>query len=274
METLLSHCSASFAPHQNLLAGMFLAGLVGGFTHCMGMCGPFVLAQAMQPVPRGYGQALTLRRLSGWALLPYHLGRATTYATLGGAAALVSRQIIGTPWQQGMMAALLATAGVVFLMNTLGHKSLPLLAGGGWRGEPSTYAGASHSPTRFYQGSPTPALPRKQGREFSSLLARFAKPFFAAPDGWRGYVLGVMLGFLPCGLVYAALMMAATSGSPLAGAAGMALFALGTVPALVIAAAGGRALHRWKPQLIQPLGRGLMALSGLMLIILAGQSFT
>ena len=252
METLLSHCNSLLVPHQNLLAGMFLAGLAGGFTHCMGMCGPFVLAQAMQPVGRGYGQALSLRRVSGWALLPYHLGRATTYAMLGGTAALLSRQVMGTPWQQGIMAALLAMAGVVFLMQIL-KPVIPAKAG----------------------------IQRKvrldsslRWNDISTKFARLAKPFFAAPDGWRGYALGIMLGFLPCGLVYAALMMAATSGTPLAGAAGMALFALGTVPALVTAAAGGRALQRWKPTLIQPLGRSLMALSGLMLIILAGQSLT
>ncbi|MFH1568589.1 MAG: sulfite exporter TauE/SafE family protein, partial [Gemmatimonadota bacterium] len=45
--------------------------------------------------------------------------------------------------------------------------------------------------------------------------------------------MGLLLGLLPCGLVYAALIAAAALGSPLRGGAGLALFGLGTVPALL-----------------------------------------
>ena len=44
------HSAFAFLPYGDagglaLLAAMLLAGLVGGGTHCIGMCGPFVLAQ-------------------------------------------------------------------------------------------------------------------------------------------------------------------------------------------------------------------------------------
>jgi sulfite exporter TauE/SafE len=63
----------------------------------------------------------------------------------------------------------------------------------------------------------------------------------------RGFPLGVALGFLPCGFLYAALLTAAASGDPWTAAAGMAAFGAGTVPALVaIGIAGHAAGRRWR----------------------------
>jgi hypothetical protein len=45
--------------------------------------------------------------------------------------------------------------------------------------------------------------------------------------------LGMLNGFLPCGLVYAAGIAAAASGSPLSGALSMGVFGLGTLPLLL-----------------------------------------
>jgi sulfite exporter TauE/SafE len=59
-----------------------------------------------------------------------------------------------------------------------------------------------------------------------------------------GLALGLLLGFLPCGLLYTALVAAAASGGPLAGGAAMLAFGLGTVPALVATGLAGHALRR------------------------------
>jgi sulfite exporter TauE/SafE len=62
-----------------------------------------------------------------------------------------------------------------------------------------------------------------------------------------GYLLGVALGFLPCGFLYAALAAAAASADPLHGAVAMLAFGLGTVPALIaVGVAGQAAAHRWQ----------------------------
>lgn len=52
-------------------------------------------------------------------------------------------------------------------------------------------------------------------------------------------LLGALSGLLPCCLVYAALLAACTTAGPLSGAAGMALFGAGTLPALLLAGLGG-----------------------------------
>jgi hypothetical protein len=47
------------------------------------------------------------------------------------------------------------------------------------------------------------------------------------------FLAGVATGFLPCGLVYSLLALAAASGSPADGALRMALFGCGTAPAMI-----------------------------------------
>jgi sulfite exporter TauE/SafE len=58
----------------------------------------------------------------------------------------------------------------------------------------------------------------------------------------RVLVLGALNGLLPCGLVYSTLLVAASTGGPLTGAAAMAVFGLGTLPALVAVGVGAGAL--------------------------------
>jgi sulfite exporter TauE/SafE len=54
-----------------------------------------------------------------------------------------------------------------------------------------------------------------------------AKAFGAGANG-APVLLGMLWAFLPCGLLYSALLVAAMAGGPWDGAAVMALFALGT----------------------------------------------
>src|SRR3990170_584399 len=99
-----------------LLGALFAAGLVGGIGHCAGMCGPFVLAQAearLAAVPAA--RLGELHRVAGAALLPYHLGRLTTYAGLGGAAALLAGQATELTGPRWLSAALLLAAALFFL---------------------------------------------------------------------------------------------------------------------------------------------------------------
>ena len=69
----------------------------------------------------------------------------------------------------------------------------------------------------------------------------------AARTGDNGYLLGLALGFLPCGFLYAALATSAASGSPLWGALAMLAFGAGTAPALVaLGVVGQVAGRRWQ----------------------------
>jgi hypothetical protein len=224
LEGGLAHCRAVVAGDGDLLASLFLAGLIGSLAHCAGMCGPFVLAQTvarLDAIPAA--EMREFHRLSGGALVPYHLGRATTYAGLGAAGAAFAGGLISATGLSWLSAALLAAAAVLFAGYGLQRLGL--------------------------------RLPWPDARTESTAaqwLGRLAKPLFARPVGWRGYLLGVVLGFLPCGLLYGAVAAAAASGSALTGALAMVAFVLGTVPALVAIGIAGQAVGRqWRSTVVR-----------------------
>ncbi len=78
--------------------------------------------------------------------------------------------------------------------------------------------------------------PRVRGRGLVQLADRARRA-----DGLGGtWLFGVANGFIPCGLVWAALALPLASGSALTGAMTMAAFGLGTVPVLAAVTAGAR----------------------------------
>ena len=216
-----SRCLGVLEGDGGPIAALFVAGLVGGVSHCAGMCGPFVLSQTaarLAAAPAG-GHA-ALYRLGGVALLPYHAGRLATYSALGAAAAGLGDRLTTVSGLSWLPAVFLVFAGISFL-------------------------GAAFSPIRQ-------VLPLPGGHVLSRIVAPLARPLLAQPFGLRGVLLGIALGFLPCGLLYGALALAATTGDPILGAAGMALFGIGTAPSLVAVALGGYALgHRYRSSLVR-----------------------
>jgi len=242
LEFLVNHCSASFTQYNNLLITLFLAGLVGGFTHCAGMCGPFVSSQVVNKFDSlPIEDANILQRLKGSALIPYHLGRMTTYVILGVIAAILSRQIIGSPIERWVAVVLLTIAGGVFIASAMPY-----------------FKGA----LKIFRGNIIIKLAEKIGR--------IAKPLMSNPTGLKGYGLGVMLGFIPCGLIFAALMVVATTSDPISAAMGMILFTIGTIPSLLLVGFGSQfAFRRW-PQTIRKFASIVMLFNGFSLFYMAG----
>jgi hypothetical protein len=185
--------------------GFFLFGLLTGFGHCIGMCCPFVLWIAQ-------GQRDADRR--GWRrLLPhlaYNLGRTITYALLGTAAGL-----LGSAVQLGG--------------SLLGLQRLTAIVVGGLL---ILYAG-------FALVGMLP-LARIESLRF---IERWVSRQLARPPR-RPLVIGLVLGLLPCGPLYGALIAAAGLKSAAAGAGAMALFGLGTIPAMLGLGLAGELLLR------------------------------
>ncbi len=224
-----------------LLVSMFLAGLTGSALHCGPMCGPFVLGQVGENLARIPAARLCgLTRLRGALLAPYHAGRLLTYAGLGASAASFGGFASPT---KSWPAMLLATAG-----------GLCALA----------------AAQRIW-----PRLARRPAPQALPGLSRIIVRLGQAIDRTRlsgGFLLGLLLGFLPCGLLYAALVVAAASPSALLGASAMAAFGLGTVPALIGIGLAGHAAGRGRFRLTGRAGGAILLFNAGLLWALAGQA--
>lgn len=235
----VAHCKAVAIDHGPLLLSMLLAGLIGSASHCAPMCGPFVLAQTGEATARAQAGSGELRRLAGAALLPYHTGRAVTYVLLAVLLSLPLQRMSQLPQLSFIPAIALLLGALLFLV----------LAVRGLRG--SLESGLF-------------------GAGIGTKLGRIAKPLFAKPWGWRGVGLGMVLGFLPCGLLYAAIGAAAATSNPLAAAMSMAAFTLGTFPVLwLVGYLGGWAQRTWH-KLMRPV---LPAIALLNAVVLGGMAW-
>ena len=218
---------------------LFVAGLAGGFTHCAGMCGPFVLAQVAGRLSRveiaSFGP---IARLGAAALVPYHLGRLTTYTLLGFVAGGFADSASLLTEHAWIPAIFLLLSALLFFAQAIGR---PL--GLAWLDrELSNGAGA---------------------------MMRLLHPLLQGASVPGGYLLGVALGFLPCGMLYGALAASVGCGTAAVGAAGMAAFALGTFPALFAVGFGGVVLGERRRAQIRKLVRPAMALNAVLLASLA-----
>src|SRR5438270_12802087 len=127
MAFTLDHLAALCGPGASqggLLAGLFVAGLAGSLLHCAPMCGGFVLGQVADRMARLPACGMCeRRRLSAAALLPYHLGRLTTYGLLGTLAAGSAGALARAPWLRQLSTVLLALAALAFLAQALSQTA-------------------------------------------------------------------------------------------------------------------------------------------------------
>jgi hypothetical protein len=207
-----------------ILVAAFTASLLGSF-HCIGMCGGFVAFYA--------GTDGAPRML---AHVTYNLGRLSTYAVLGAVAGSVGAAVNLAGDASGLRQTAAVVAGSVIVIWGLALLARAL-SGGRW-------LTVSASP---------PWLNR--------LLSRFLPRLVSKPPVFRALVLGMASTLLPCGWLYGFAVTAAGSGTPVMGAAIMAAFWLGTVPAMFSAGLGFQRLARF-------IGPKLGVLMPLMLVVM------
>ena len=181
--------------------------------HCIQMCGPIVLTYSVAAHTNSGPRPLFGLHLA------YNAGRTVTYMFLGAIAGLAG----GAMGWVGRLAGITHIAALIagIAMVITGISLLGFAPGfNGWRGL-----------------AMPPRLLRIAGKLISSRS-------FAAK-----FTLGLVMGFLPCGLVYGALMKAIGEATPLNGALTMLAFSLGTTVALVAVGLGSsaatRQISRW-----------------------------
>ncbi|MBL4608788.1 MAG: sulfite exporter TauE/SafE family protein [Pseudomonadales bacterium] len=178
---------------------LFTALSIGffGSTHCLFMCGGIASALSFAiPLPQSQW------KLSAYPVL-FGLGRISSYAIAGAIFAGLGSYLSLTFGDTGIVVVRSAAGLMLILMGlyvanwwrALSH--LEAAAGGLWK-------------------------------KISPLIEKL-KPIDRL---WKAYAIGGVWGWLPCGLVYSALIWSSSSGNALEGALAMLFFGLGTLPAL------------------------------------------
>lgn len=211
-----------------LLVAALLMGFFGS-PHCLGMCGGLVTAfgLSMKDISPAKRRAL---------VFTYHFGRLSSYALLGLLAGFIGTTVLEPLMKGNSLPRILLGSVLVFVGVTM-------------------------------LGAPFLNKLERFGMRFWQYLSPLRQKVFPLNTFPRALTAGLLWGFLPCGLVYGALLMAVVAHNPLGGAALMFVFGLGTVPMLV-------ATHETVGWLREKIGRfhlrqlngAIMVLSGLAVV--------
>lgn len=174
----------------------FMVGILGG-VHCIGMCGGIVGALSFSVSPQ---------KKTPWAiLLAYNIGRLSSYSIAGLLAGLLGATLLEVIPLAQMQQVLLLLSGVFMLLMGLYLASW-------WQ----LLRHVEHVGGRFWK-----------------LIEPFGRKLLPVRSMPHALLLGVIWGWLPCGLVYSVLIWSMSSGTALSGALLMLSFGLGTLPNLL-----------------------------------------
>ena len=181
------------------IGAAFLVGLLGG-THCVGMCGGIVGALSA-------GLSADVRSARGrffFTQLAYNGGRISSYVLAGIVFGFIGKQLVTVEVLQGMPIGRIL-GGVVMIL-------LGIYLTGWW-----------HS-LLFLE---------RAGAHVWKYIEPLGRRFIPVRNVPQAYVLGLVWGWLPCGMVYTVLALALSTGSVADGALVMLAFGLGTLPTLM-----------------------------------------
>jgi uncharacterized protein len=172
-----------------------------------------------------------LSRITGGLI--YNTGRIFSYASMGLVFGSLGNLFIVTKWQSGLSIAL----GIIILLYLLVPKKY------------------FHFSTATTLGKPFMFLRQQLGKLFQS--KKLSSLFF----------IGVLNGFLPCGLVYLALTSSIISASPVNGGMFMLFFGLGTFPMMFATVLMGNYLNQSLRQKIHKAVPALLFFMAVLLIL-------
>ena len=167
---------------------------------------------------------------SQWLMAYYHIGRIMTYSMLGVIVFGASHLIFGGHMKL-IGNAMLFVAGGVFVISAL--------------------------------------MPRETHHCCSNKMQYLVQRIDGLLSAQIAYLLrGMLMGFMPCGMIVAVLMMVATVDSYQQVILAMTLFGLATVPILQLSGFGMLGLKNYFPRVTLKAGRAVMALNGLFLCMI------
>lgn len=218
----------------------FVVGVLGSF-HCLGMCGVLVFACTLSPAADDAASGKSAYRSSRSLLLQvaFHLGRLTTYGTMGAVASGFFSALQVMSAFNGWVSPATIACGVMLLFLSL-------------------------TMTRLV---PVPGLTdRLLSAPLSAIVSR-APALIRSQSLFKRFILGLLTGLLPCCLSWSMVVTVVPEGNPWRGALTMIVFGLGTVPALVAAALFGVAVSAALRQMVERLAAIAIGAMGIALLI-------
>lgn len=192
------------------IASATLAGLAGS-VHCLAMCGGMAGALGL----RAGGGASAMSRAQAASL--YHVGRLGGYALAG---AVCGGLGAGVQWLD-------RSSAIVHVLRIASGVLMVLIA------------------ARVALHWNALAVLERAGARFWTLLRPLAVRQATDGDARAALTLGLLWGWLPCGLVYSMLLFAAMSGSALTGAAILFAYGVGTLPSMLGATMFAGQIQSW-----------------------------
>lgn len=188
---------------QAFHAHYLVALLMGLFSsmHCIGMCGSIIGTLTLSLKPEIRSNKTTLFPF----VLNYNLGRITSY-TVAGMLAGTIEFILTYPFGEGH-----------------GHRVMQILSATIMTGAGLYIAG----------WLPYFAYIEKIGARFWKTLEPLGRRLIPVENKTQAYLFGMVWGWIPCGLVYTSLALAATTGDVVKSTVTMMFFGLGTLPAVM-----------------------------------------
>ena len=212
--------------NEPLITMAFVTGLLGS-GHCIGMCGGLVAALSISGAGKQGGVLFHLF---------YNTGRITTYAAVGWLVGWLGSAFAYANTLAGVTRGLLLGSDLFVIVLGLGSAGL-----------------FSRLKFNFMQlDFPGPV------QKITILVNRLKK----LPPVLASLPLGLIMGFLPCGFLYAMVIAAGQSAAPVKGALIMLAFGLGTVPALLLFGSAAHWLTTGKKALMLRWAGIMVALMG------------
>lgn len=215
-------------------------GLVQGFIHCAGMCGPFVLAFSLS----FHQETEDAKKSSKRRVLSLHLahngGRVLSFTLLGGLFGALGSFVNTVSSATGIDAVAALIGGLLMILWAVDQVRT-----GHGAGFMERWSLLSLPPIRH-------ALRRILNKKTPG----------------AAFTAGILLGFHPCGLIFAMLVSAAATGSAVHGALVLLMFGLGTIPALLgVAALGWFGSKRLRSKSFSYFAAILIGLSGVVFML-------
>lgn len=231
-------------PGLDLIISLFLIGISNGFTHCISMCGPIAVGQVsmrLMQIPKD--KMTQLSKLKAGIAFSYYIGKAITYGTMGIIMSLLLNAFIKQYWFKLLKFGILIVLISIFCLMAVDKiKIIISYILSKYKNTHNKYFNNLNIKNNNLNNnlnlnklSYLSKISKRINNLYTKTILNKINKLKLNSSGWQGLILGMLLGLIPCGLVYTVLATAvSTSSNAYIIGIAMLAFGIGTFPSLFI----------------------------------------